>query len=121
MTKKPKLHLVGSDHVPTPPRELGEHGMRLWQSIQREYCIADIGGCELLAQAGAALDLAERCRAEIAETGLLVRTKTGTRENPLAKVELTARSAVCRIIRQLGLDVEPVKSPGRPPGASYGY
>ena len=49
----------------TPPRPLGEHGMRLWQGTLREYDIADIAGREMLAQACAALDRAEELREQI--------------------------------------------------------
>ena len=42
----------------SPPRPLGDHGQRLWQSVLREYDIADIGGREMLCQACASLDRA---------------------------------------------------------------
>ena len=54
----------------TPPRPLGEHGMRLWhRHAASEYDIADIGGREMLAQACAALDRAEELREQIDRDG----------------------------------------------------
>jgi hypothetical protein len=98
------------------PQDLGEHGARLWQRVQREYRIIDCGGVELLRQMCRALDRAERCRALIDREGEVVRSKHGPREHPLLKIEATNRSLVARLIRSLGLDVEPVRpSVGRPP------
>ena len=98
----------------TPPRPLGEHGMRLWLGTLKEYDIADIGGREMLCQACASLDRAEACAAIIAEQGELVNTRSGPREHPLLKAELGCRSFTVRTLQRLGLDVEPIGRVGRP-------
>ena len=53
-------HLVGPRGTDAqPPRQLGEHGMRLWRTVPAEYAVDDCGGREMLAQACAGLDRAE--------------------------------------------------------------
>jgi hypothetical protein len=47
--------------------------MDLWNSVQREYGISDIGGIELLCLAAQSLDRAESLSARIAEDGETIR------------------------------------------------
>ncbi len=57
---KPPLTMIG--HAGTgrePLIVLGERGRALWDSLRREFVIADAAGIELLAQACAAADRAE--------------------------------------------------------------
>lgn len=103
----------------SPPRPLGIHGQALWEAIQAEYAVEDAGGLELLAQACAALDRAESCRAEIDRDGPVISGKGGLRDHPLLKHELGNRAFVTRAIARLGLDVESVRPIGRPPGGGY--
>ena len=75
---KPPLTVIG--HAGTgrePPIVLGERGRALWDSLRREFVIADAAGIELLAQAGAAADRAEALRAAIDRDGEVVQTRTG--------------------------------------------
>src|SRR4051812_3763764 len=99
-----------------PPRPLGDHGMALWHRVQAEYGIADTGGIELLAQSCAALDRAEALAEAIARDGVVVEgEKNGPRSHPACKDELACRAFVVRTLERLGLNVDAVKSPGRPP------
>lgn len=120
MTAK-KHKLVQSDlaGAPTPPRTLGQHGLALWKAVQAEYAVEDAGGVELLAQACAALDRAEDCREQIDRDGSVTRTKAGLRDHPLLKHELANRAFVTRAIGRLGLDVEAVRSVGRPAAGGF--
>jgi hypothetical protein len=52
--------------------------------------------------------------------GEVIRTKTGFRDHPLLKHELGARNFVCRTLSRLGLNVEPVRGPGRPGSGGLG-
>jgi hypothetical protein len=97
-----------------PPATLDKAGAKLWRAIMSEYQIGDSGGLAMLEQACAATDRIAECGAVIARDGAVVRTKSGPKEHPLLKVELSSRSFVCRTLARLGLDVEPVKSVGRP-------
>ena len=98
-----------------PPRKLGKNGLELWRSVQAAFGIGDVGGIELLAQACAALDRAEACRAHIDRDGEMVVSKTvGLRNHRLLKHELAARAFVVRTLQKLGITDEPVKAIGRP-------
>jgi hypothetical protein len=117
MSKKPPLTLVGSGiTVPQPPCKLGERGMKLWRDVHTEYAINDIGGVELLAQACASLDRAEALAKCINEHGEVVLIKGVLKTHPAVRDELACRSFVVRTLHRLGLNLEQVKSPGRPSG-----
>jgi hypothetical protein len=77
--EKPPFSVISAlpVEVPDPPRPLGARGRQLWDRVQTEYRIGDIGGIELLAQACAALDRAEGLAAAIAADGDVIRTRTG--------------------------------------------
>ena len=116
-SKKPPLTLVGSTFTGiTPPRKLGKFGMSLWQAIQSEYRVDDRGGIEILMQLCAAADRAEALAACVERDGETIRTKTGLRAHPCIREELACRSFICRALERLGLNVEAIKSPGRPGG-----
>jgi hypothetical protein len=115
---KPPLTLV--DPAATgvaPPRKIGRHGRQLWDRVQSEYAIEDVGGRELLAQACAAEDTAESLAEAIARDGHVIHSRTGVpRTHPAVKDELACRAFVVRTIERLGLNVEVVKPVGRPAG-----
>ena len=62
-----------------PPRELGQHGRKLWDEVQAAYGITDRGGVELLAQCCAALDRAEALAEAIARDGPVVYSRMAAR------------------------------------------
>jgi hypothetical protein len=102
-----------------PPRSLGKHGLALWRSVTAEYDITDSSGIELLCSACQSLDRAESLRAEIDRDGEIVRFKNGTMKvHPGLKEELASRAFVCRTLRQMGLNFEPIGAVGRPPQAT---
>jgi hypothetical protein len=122
MADKSKLHLVNNRSHPKlgPPRTLGKVGLSLWNRITSAYDISDEGGREMLGQACAAADRAEALRDQIDKDGEVIRTKAGLRDHPLLKHELGARNFVCRMLSRLGLNVEPIRSPGRPVAGGLG-
>ncbi len=97
-----------------PPRPLGDHGMALWDKVQAEYGITDTGGIEILAQICLALDHAESLRKAINRDGEVIATKNGPKAHPALRDELANRAFVVRSLERLGLNVEAIKSPGRP-------
>jgi hypothetical protein len=98
-----------------PPRPLGDYGNALWDRVQGEYGITDTGGIEILAQACAALDRAEALREAIDRDGEVITTRNGPKVHPGCKDELACRAFVVRTLERLGLNVEAIKPPGRPP------
>jgi hypothetical protein len=115
--KTPTLKVVAPAlDRPTPPAHLGDDGRKLWEGVQLEYRIDDPAGLELLRQAAEATDRIASCRRQIDEAGELLVVKGVPRANPLCAVERDARSALVRCLRNLNLDIEPLKARGRPPG-----
>jgi len=114
--KLPFSVVSGRAAIISPPRPLGPHGTALWNRVQAEYRIDDCGGVELLAEACQALDRAESLAAAIARDGEVVRSRTGVpKTHPAVREELGYRSFVVKTLERLGLNVETVKAPGRPP------
>jgi hypothetical protein len=111
----PPLSIVAPGDGSAPPRKLGVHGMWLWDATMAEYDIADVGGRELLVQACAALDRAEALREAIDRDGEVITTEKGPKAHPALRDELASRAFVTRTLERLGLNVEAVKPPGRPP------
>jgi hypothetical protein len=58
-------------------------------------------------------------REQIDREGATVRTKSGVRSHPLLQHEAVNRNFIARTLVKLGLSVEPLRSPGRPP-SDYG-
>jgi hypothetical protein len=102
-----------------PPRKLGTHGQRLWDAVNEEVVLEDSAGVEMLLEACEALDRVQECAAEIKRSGVMIKTRTGSKENPLLKIELANRAFVTRTLARLGLDSEPIKTIGRPGARGY--
>jgi hypothetical protein len=115
-----KLRLMDGRPRASPPRALGKVGQDLWDRVLSSYDISDAGGIELLAQAAAAADRAESLRRQIDETGEMVHSRAGMKDNPLLKHEIAARSFVTRTICRLGLSVEPVRGGVGRPATGFG-
>jgi hypothetical protein len=98
----------------SPPRQLGQHGLALWNSIQIAYRIDDVGGIELLAQACAAADRVEALAARISADGEVIPTQAGPKAHPALRDELHGRAFIVRTLERLGLNVEAIKPVGRP-------
>jgi hypothetical protein len=99
------------------PEHLGAPGRELWASIQESYKITDPGGLALLQTAAEASDRIASVRAQIDKQGELLVIKGAPRVNPLCAVERDQRAALIRALKELHLDLEPVRDrPGRPEG-----
>jgi hypothetical protein len=113
MTRPPLTVVAPDPTVPTPPRKLGQHGADLWRTVQREYCIEDPGGLELLAQACAAVDRIEALAERINADGEVLIIKGVPRPHPCLREELAARAFAVRTLERLGLNLEAVRPIGR--------
>jgi hypothetical protein len=116
--EKPPLSIVsGETTTIRPPRQLGQHGMALWNRVMAEYGIVDCGGVELLCLACQALDRAESLAEAIARDGPVVYSRAGVpKAHPACRDELANRAYVAKQLERLGVTVENVKLPGRPLG-----
>ena len=122
-TTPPPLTIVGPTTVTlnAPPATLGKTGASLWRTIMSEYAIEDGGGREILLQGCSAADRAAECAVLIIEDEADGAHSHGGKDHPLLKHELAARVFVCQCLHKLGLDIEPVRAPGRPSGATKGW
>jgi phage terminase small subunit len=121
MPKKPALKVVASaDALPAPPAHLGVSGLELWRSIQASYALDDPGGLALLAVACEASDRVASCRKQLDEEGEVITVRGLPRAHPAAAIERDARAAMIRAIKELHLDIEPLRDkPGRPSGSRF--
>jgi hypothetical protein len=121
MKKKMALSLVDGT-PPQPPRKLGATGLALWNDVQRQYRIGDIGGTETLAQICLAADRVQAIADSISRDGEVLQTPRGPKANPLLRDELQGRAFIVRALKVLGLtieDVKPIGRPGRPLGITW--
>jgi hypothetical protein len=123
MKNTTKLKIVGptKSNPYAPPLSLGKAGASQWRTIMNEYRITDSGGRAVLLQICSATDNLADCDAVIERDGPMIRTKTGSREHPLCKQRLALRAFICRSVQRLGLNLEPSKPVGRPPGPTSPY
>jgi phage terminase small subunit len=120
---KPKLTVVKSARSSvSAPAHLGDPGRELWTSIQTSYEISDPGGLCLLRTAAEAADRVASCREMLDEQGEVIMVKGVPRAHPAAAIERDARAALIRALKELHLDLEPLRDrPGRPPGGGLGW
>ncbi|MCC5869601.1 MAG: hypothetical protein JJU27_13960 [Gammaproteobacteria bacterium] len=90
----------------------------MWDAIATEYGIADSAGLQLLLAAARAAQRAQEAREAIERDGLLVSDRFGVlRAHAAVAIERDARASMLLALKQLHLDVEPLRDgPGRPPG-----
>jgi hypothetical protein len=88
--------------------------LALWNDVQRQYAVRDVGGVETLLQICLAADRVEAIADRIARDGEMLETPRGPKANPLLRDELQIRAFIVRALKVLGLNVEEIKPVGRP-------
>jgi P27 family predicted phage terminase small subunit len=97
-----------------PPKHLKRPGRKLFRQIQTEYGITDAGGISLLVRACECQDRLAAVWQIIAEEGEVTKDRYGNpRLHPAMTLEKDARAGFLQAMKQLNLDVEPLKPPGR--------
>jgi len=101
-----------------PPKHLSRTAKAWWKKIQDEYGIEDQAGQLLLVTALEAFDRMKQAAAQIEEDGPQVQDRFGQlKAHPLLTVERDSRAQMLAALKQLNLDLEPLRdAPGRPPG-----
>src|SRR5215813_5849344 len=102
------------DGTLVPPHPLGVHGQKLWDRVQTEYGIRDVGGQQILYELCGTADLIQTLVEAIRADGATVQTKFTKRAHPAIRELVQCRALVARLITQLGINVEVVKPVGRP-------
>jgi hypothetical protein len=102
------------EHVPEPPRGLGEPGVRLWTSIAGEF-VLNAGELEILRQACRTSDEITSLEAELRGSSLVVAGYSGQpRPNPLLKSIQDHCLLLRRLVDSLALPDEGEESGLRP-------
>lgn len=100
------------------PGHLSKEARRWWRELQAEYQIDDAAGLLLLQTACEAHDRMKMAQAEIERDGQTVMDRfEQPKPHPMLTVERDARAAMLAALKQLNLDLEPLRDgPGRPGG-----
>jgi P27 family predicted phage terminase small subunit len=100
------------------PAGLSASARAWWRKLMTEYGIADAGGLLLLQSALEAFDRMRQARDLIAKHGAVTVDRFGQlRPNPATTIERDSRAAMLAALKQLNLDLEPLRdAAGRPPG-----
>jgi len=105
-------------NVIKPPKNLSKRAKTLWRELQAEYRIEDAAGLDLLADYCVFFDRREQARALIRRDGATVFDRfRQVQTHPACRIERDSSAAMIKILRQLNLDLAPIRpGPGRPPG-----
>jgi len=86
-----------------------------WEEVNSEYEL-EPHHVRLLTLAASAWDRCEQARQLLLEKGLTYTDRFDQpKKRPEVSIEQDSRIAFARLIRELNLDIEPPKAPGRPP------
>ena len=98
------------------PKHLSQDARRIWDQIMDEYQIDDSAGRLLLQTALEAFDRMKSAAARIDADGEAIEDRFGQiKPHPLLPAERDARSQMLSALKQLNLDLEPLRdAPGRP-------
>jgi len=98
---------------------LSAEAKRWWRRITAEYALDDEAGRLLLQTALEAFDRMRECQAAIGQDGAVVEDRFGQKKpHPALTAERDSRSQMLAALKQLNLDLEPLKNrPGRPAGS----
>lgn len=100
------------------PKHLSPEARRWWRKLQEEYVIEDAGGLLVLLAGLEAFDAMRNAQKQIAQEGACVVDRFGQpKPHPATVIERDSRAQLLGAIKQLCLDLEPLRpGPGRPPG-----
>ncbi len=101
-----------------PPKTLSVEARRMWSRMLAEYDLADEAGLMILQTGLEAFDRMRGAQAAILKDGIVVRDRWGqTKPHPAASIERDSRAQYLGALKQLNLDMEPLRDgPGRPGG-----
>jgi P27 family predicted phage terminase small subunit len=121
VTPFPNRPEPGGHRLPTPvqpPRHLSAEARRKWHELAEEYDITDAAGRQLLETFAEAFDRMRQAQRRIRKDGPMQRDRFGTpKPHALLQTERDSRTAMLAALRELHLDLEPLRDrAGRPPG-----
>jgi P27 family predicted phage terminase small subunit len=105
-------------HKPKPPTGLSPEAKAWWTRLQTEFGIEDPAGLMILGSAAEALTRMRQAQAIISKEGPVTQDRFGQSiVHPATRIERDSRAQMLTCLRELHLDVEPIRRPGRPDGS----
>lgn len=103
-----------------PPAHLSAEAQREWRRLAEGYELDDPAARLILTTAFEAFDRMRGAQEKLAAEGVTYRDRFGKPKlHPAVTVERDARAAWLAALKQLNLDLEPLRDgPGRPPGTA---
>jgi len=100
------------DAIKRAPSGLKAPGRRFWKKVMAEYVLKDTHDLERLRQCCQCLDTIGAAEAVISEEGHFVFNRfEERREHPALKTQRDTTALFCRIIREMGLDIDTPDAP----------
>jgi len=97
------------------PSGLKKQGQAFWKKINSETIFEDSYDIERLLMAAKTLDEISIAEVAMKKTGMFIKDRYGSlREHPACKTIRDNKIIFCRIIRELGLDIEQPEDPRLP-------
>jgi P27 family predicted phage terminase small subunit len=99
------------------PSNLSAEAKKMWREIQGEYQITDSGGLTILCTACEAFDRMRQAQKLIDTEGMVSADRFGqSKPHPAIVIERDSRGQMLAALKQLNLDLEPIRDRGRPVG-----
>ena len=93
------------------PSHLSKAAAAWFITLATEYGITDAGGVATLTQAADAWDRCRQARELITKDGSVLADRFGQKvPHPAIRIETSARAQVLQALKQLNLDIEPLKA-----------
>ena len=110
--------MIPRNGFPKAPKALSPAAKRLWRGLVEEYSLDDVAALAILTAALESFDRARSAKALLDADGSVVVDKWGQKKiHPAAAVERDSRAAFLAALKQLNLDIEPLRDGvGRPGG-----
>ena len=108
-------HGISSIRAQAASKPAPSWASQLWKAIVGERDIKGAANLAILQQAAKALDCAEQYATIIAQDGPVIQTKSGARDHPLIRHQISSRALCCRLLVRLGIVDTPKRPVGRPP------
>ncbi|SRR5216684_5249633 len=100
-----------------PPKGLSRAAQKWWARLQVDFSIVDPGGIAILTAGAEALDRTHQAEAMIKTEGLTTVDRFGqSKPHPCVNIARDSRAQMMAALKQLRLDIEPLRDVGRPPG-----
>ena len=109
-----------STEIQKPPAYLSREAKRLWKKLYEDYELDDSAAGVLLEAVACSYDEWKEAERMLRREGRVVKDRFGQKiAHPCVRVARDAKTSLISALRQLHLDLEPLRdSPGRPPGST---